>query len=212
MPSYNGGGGAQVGAEYRAERSEMFRRIREQYQDKAQEEEEAEPFTVLESGIPLTESDLSATQKDILNQARMCGFSTRVYGARILFAPVYQKTTTEKTEAGTMTSPEKEVLAVFIDAKFPASVLAFRAGWADRALKFNSSVSDPVGQYLEITCGDKFRQVQWSIRGSKLFQAWLDQWRLMLTGVNKAAEKATELEEKAMRASLREMKKEMADD
>lgn len=189
---------------------EYFKALRTAKADSIEAEIPSDEITVLERDLPVI--NYSATQKAVIDEARKAGFQLRIYGARAHHTAIIQKNDGKRASAGDETAPEVEVFNVFIEGRFPKSVLAFKAGWTGRKHGFWGMVSDPIGRYVDvpgILASDRLREVQWTIEGSKEFQAWIDQWRGALTGITKAMEKSTKVEETAMRKSLAEMKKEM---
>lgn len=189
---------------------EYFKSLRNAKHKDIEDEVPSDEITVLETNLPVLE--YTATQKAIIEEARKVGFELRIYGARAHHTPIIQKTDGKRASAGDETAPAVDVFNVFVEGKYPKSVLAFKTSWTGRKHKFWGMVSDPIGRYVDVPgvlAQDRMREVQWVIPGSKEFQEWIDQWRKALTGISKADEKNSDLAEKELRKSIREMKKEM---
>lgn len=194
---------------------EFFLAIRDAYKGRAKDREaddEEGDYQVIDTGLHLPDLEFTTTQKDVIQQAELAGFEVNTYRANVRYFATHLKNDGKTGSAGDVTNPEVDLVNTFIEGRIPGSVVAFKAAWVGRAHKFSGAVSDPIGRYVDvpgILAQDRLREVQWGIAGSKQFQAWIDEWRGALTGITRAMEKSTKVEEAAMRKSLAAMKKEM---
>lgn len=182
-------------------------------------EEERPDFEVREAARLADESELTATQKRILAEARDIGFNVRVMSSTTWVFDKIQKEDGKTAKAGEVVTPEHEERHTFMGGVFPKSHLGFKADWING--KFQGSVNDPAGRMVELGMdyeamkdspsaqkwgrernteyndGQQMRQTRWHIDGSTEFEKWLDEWRGMIKGETRAVEKARIAEEKA---------------
>lgn len=147
---------------------------------------EEEPVTLLETGLPLGE--LTTTQKRVWSEAEKAGFRLEGYGSRVHFADKIQKEDGKTALAGDVTRAAYDATNVFIGGYVPNSALRFHASWLEPS--FRAFIWDPIGRYMYANSqSEDERETFWVFRGSQEFEAWLNEWRLMLTGSNRALEK-----------------------
>src|SRR5690606_26394760 len=103
-------------------------------------EEPEDPFTVLETGIPL--GVLPSTPKRILRKAREAGFTVEGYEARVAFADSFFKTGDRR---GELKKSAFEQRNIFLGGHVLEHRVRFYATWLGS--KFSAHAYDPIGQH-----------------------------------------------------------------
>lgn len=152
-----------------------FDRIRMERQAKLNPDEEPEePFTVLETGIPL--GVLPSTPKRILRKAREAGFTVEGYEARVAYADSFFKTGDRR---GELKKEAFEQRNTFIGGHVLEYRVRFYATWLGS--KFSAHIYDPIGQYRYANSrqADE-RETYWMDSSSRSFEKWIADWDSIL--------------------------------
>lgn len=151
-----------------------------------QEESDDAPFELIATAEPVGE--LSATQQRIWDEAVKAGFEVQGYSSLVHFHDKIQKTDGKTANAGDITKPAHDFRNIFIGGHVAKMKLRFHASWLESG--FTAFVWDPVGRYMYANSrAEDERETHWVIRGSQEFEAWVDEWREMLTGDSRRLDK-----------------------
>lgn len=160
------------------------------------EETDDATFELIETRLPL--GDLNGTQKRIWGEAEKAGFELQGYASLVHFYDKVQKTDGKTANAGDITKPAHDYRNTFIGGHVQKLKLRFKLAWLENG--FTAFVWDPVGRYMYANSrAEDERETHWIIRGSNEFEAWLDEWREMLTGDSRRLEKEREEARKQQR-------------
>src|SRR5690606_15714424 len=153
-----------------------FEKLREERRAKRQAAapEVEEPFTLLETKIPLGE--LPSTAKRIMGKAAAAGFLVEGYESRVRFADAYFKTGDRR---GELKKPAYEQRNIFLGGHVPQLRLRFYASWLGS--KFSAHIHDPVGRYRYANSrqADE-RETYWMEKSTRAFEKWLAEWGALI--------------------------------
>lgn len=152
----------------------------------AERDEPDEPFELLETGLPLGE--LPQTQARIWREAEKAKFVLEGYESRVHYLDKFQKSDGKTALAGELVKAAYDARNIFIGGYLPNSDLRFHLSWLDGT--FYGFIWDPVGRYMYANSQrEDERETHWVFKSSKDFEAWLDEWRELLTGDSRRLEK-----------------------